>query len=89
MPDEAGIKRELERRAGWTPANRRYHVSAFAKKIGSKTFALYVRAHQAGVELARFGVDDDTLLKVGELADDNPPPRKLESGYTERQHRQE
>lgn len=78
MPDDAAIKHELERRTGWTPSNRRYHVSALAKKIGSKTIALYVRAHQAGVALARFGVDDETLLTVGGLAEDNPPPSKLD-----------
>lgn len=82
MADDVAIKRELERMTSWTPQNRRYHVSQLAKTIGSETFALYVRAHQAGVKLGNFGVDDETLLKVGQLAGENPPPRSLARAST-------
>ena len=77
MPDDAQIRRELERLTLWTRQNRHYHVSKLAKTIASQKFALYVLAHQAGVKLGEFGVDDETLLKVGELSEQNPSPREL------------
>lgn len=80
MADDAAIQKDLEMRTGWKRQNRQYHVTELGKDIGSDTHALYVLAHHARVKLAKYGVDDQTLLTVGDLAQKHPPPASMGNG---------
>ncbi len=68
MPADLEIRKALQERKGWTRQNTHYHISTLEKKIGSPTYALYILAYESGVKLKRYGVDDDTLLKVAQLS---------------------
>lgn len=68
MPDDTAIRRELMEKAEWSKQNANYHIGRLADSIGSRTYALYVLAFEHKVKLAKYGVDDDTLVKIAQLS---------------------
>lgn len=70
MADDTGIRQELRDRTGWSPQNLSNRVRSLRDNghLMSRQHALYVLAHEQGVDLENFGVEADTLIKVGQLS---------------------
>ena len=69
VADDRLIRNELRVKTGWSTQNLSNRVTSLIdKQLMSRIHALYVLAHREGINLERFGVDDATLIQVGELS---------------------
>jgi uncharacterized protein (TIGR02391 family) len=68
MPDDTAIRKHLMKDAEWSKQNVSYHVGKLEGAIGSRTYALYVLAFEHKVPLQKYGVDDDTMVKIAKLS---------------------
>ena len=78
MADDKAIRAALRAKTGWSAQNLSNRVTGLIEKqLMSRTHALYVLAHEAGVKLESFGVDDTTLIEVGKLSVNGSAPDQL------------